>query len=198
MTTSLFIVLAYLLGSLNFAIIVCKAVGFPDPRQEGSRNPGATNVLRLGGKKLAIFVILGDILKGVIPVLLAKMCGIENIALSIIALAAVVGHIYPIFFKFEGGKGIATMLGAILALSFLVGLILIATWILIAVLSRFSSLASIVSVITLPLYLLFFSHHTYIFPMLVLSVIVLIRHRANIQRLINHTEPKLGAKNAKN
>jgi len=196
MLTSTFIVLAYLLGSLNFAIILCKATGVSDPRQEGSKNPGATNVLRLGGKKLAAFVILGDILKGVVPVLLAKVCGIENTALSIVALAAVLGHIYPVFFKFEGGKGIATMLGAILALSFSVGLVLVITWVLIAALSRFSSLASIISAILLPLYLLFFSEPYYVLPMLILSAIILIRHRTNIQRLIKGTEPKLGKKSA--
>jgi glycerol-3-phosphate acyltransferase PlsY len=196
MLTSIFIVFAYLLGSLNFAIILCKATGVPDPRQEGSKNPGATNVLRLGGKKLAAFVILGDIFKGVVPVLLAKVCGIENTALSVVALAAVLGHIYPVFFKFEGGKGIATMLGAILALSFSVGLVLVITWVLIASLSRFSSLASIISAILLPLYLLFFSEPYYVLPMLILSAIILIRHRNNIQRLIKGTEPKLGKKSA--
>ena len=131
-----------------------------------------------------------------IPVLLAKVCGVHDAALSVVALAAVLGHIYPVFFKFEGGKGIATMLGAILALSFLVGVVLVITWVLIAALSRFSSLASVISAILLPLYLLFFSNPSFVLPMLVLSAIVLIRHRSNIQRLIKGTEPKLGKKNA--
>ena len=157
MLNALFIFIAYLCGSINFAIVLCKITGRPDPRSQGSGNPGATNVLRFGGKLLALAVIMGDALKGVLPVLLARAFHVHDSALSLVALAAVVGHMYPLFFRFQGGKGVATTLGVILALSWMVGLIVIATWIVIALLFRFSSLASLVAIVLLPLYLFCFS-----------------------------------------
>lgn len=195
MLSIIFIVLAYLCGSLNFAIIFCKLFGLPDPRSQGSGNPGATNVLRFGGKKLALAVIIGDALKGVAPVLIAHSLSIDGIWLSWVALAAVLGHMYPLFFKFQGGKGVATTLGAILALSWPVGLLVILTWLVIAVLFRFSSLASILSVIGLPIYLLFWQQSHYVLPMILLMLIVVFRHRANIKRLLKKEEPKIGKKN---
>lgn len=192
MLNALFIIIAYLCGSINFAILLCKLTGRPDPRNQGSGNPGATNVLRYGGKPLALMVILGDALKGVIPVLLARAFHIDGIALSLVALAAVLGHMYPIFFRFQGGKGVATTLGVILALSWLVGLLVIATWILVAVIFRLSSLASLVAIILLPLYLYLVSETAFIWPMVIMAIIVVIRHKANIGRLLQGKEPKIG------
>lgn len=192
MLNALFIIIAYLCGSINFAILLCKLTGRPDPRNQGSGNPGATNVLRYGGKPLALMVILGDALKGVIPVLLARAFHIDGIALSLVALAAVLGHMYPIFFRFQGGKGVATTLGVILALSWLVGLMVIATWILVAVIFRLSSLASLVAIILLPLYLYLVSETAFIWPMVIMAIIVVIRHKANIGRLLQGKEPKIG------
>lgn len=192
MLNALFIIIAYLCGSINFAILLCKLTGRPDPRNQGSGNPGATNVLRYGGKPLALMVILGDALKGVIPVLLARAFHIDGIALSLVALAAVLGHMYPIFFRFQGGKGVATTLGVILALSWLVGLMVIATWILVAVVFRLSSLASLVAIILLPLYLYLVSETAFIWPMVIMAIIVVIRHKANIGRLLQGKEPKIG------
>jgi glycerol-3-phosphate acyltransferase PlsY len=194
MAALFFIVLAYLIGSLNFAIICCKIAGLPDPRQEGSGNPGATNVLRIGGKKLAAIVMLGDAFKGLLPVLIARALNIEGLELSVVAMAAVLGHMYPVFFRFQGGKGVATILGAIFGLSWLVGILVVITWALIAKIFRYSSLASLCSIILLPIYLLLFSDVSYIAPMMIIMIIIVYRHRKNIQRLINRTEPKIGNK----
>ena len=194
MIAILFIILAYLFGSVNFAIIVCKLAKQGDPRTEGSNNPGATNVLRLAGKKLALFVIIGDALKGLIPVLIARAFNVDGVAFAVVALAAVLGHTFPIFFRFQGGKGIATTLGAILALSWIVGIAVLATWIIVALLFRFSSLASLLTMILLPLYIYLFSSLYYFWPMLALSIIVIYRHRANIKRLFSGQEPKIGKK----
>ncbi len=190
-----FIILAYLFGSINWAIILCKLAKLPDPRAQGSGNPGATNVLRFGGKKLAALVLLGDVLKGVIPVIIARLFFVHGMGLSIVALAAVLGHMYPIFFRFQGGKGVATVLGAIIALSWIVGLIVILTWLIVAIVFRFSSLASIVSIILMPIYLGFWSNPQYVLPMILLAVIILYRHRGNIKRLFKGEEPKIGQKN---
>ena len=194
MLIAIFIVFAYLFGSLNGAIIVCKLAKLADPREQGSGNAGATNVLRYGGKKLAALVMLIDLLKGVIPVVIARFVSIHGCSLSLIAAVTVLGHIYPIFFRFQGGKGIATTLGAILALSWTVGLIVILTWLIVAIVFQFSSLASLVSIILLPLYLLLWSNPQYILPMFLLTLIVIYRHRTNIQRLLKGEEPKIGKK----
>lgn len=194
MIVLLCIILAYLIGSLNFAIITCKLAGFPDPRQEGSGNPGATNVLRFGGKKLAAIVLVGDALKGLVPVLIARAFNVEGVALSLVAMTAVLGHMYPVFFRFQGGKGVATILGAIFGLSWFVGILVIITWALIAKIFRYSSLASLCSIILLPIYLAIFSNIAYVAPMVVIMIIIVYRHRSNIQRLVNRTEPKIGKK----
>lgn len=192
MLNAVFILIAYLCGSINFAIVLSKLAGLPDPRSQGSGNPGATNVLRYGGKKLALLVILGDALKGFVPVFVAKLCHVHDIALSWVALAAVLGHMFPLFFRFQGGKGVATTLGAILGLSWLIGLAIIVTWLLVAMLFRFSSLASLIAVIALPIYIVMWSDSAYIIPMLLLALIVIIRHRANIRRLLTGQEPRIG------
>ncbi|MCC2667486.1 MAG: plsY, partial [Gammaproteobacteria bacterium] len=126
------LLVAYLFGSLSTAIITCKLLRLPDPRTQGSGNPGTTNVLRYGGKKAAIITLVGDITKGAVPVLIAKACSFNDSSLALVALAAFLGHLYPIFFRFKGGKGVATALGCWLALSWLVALLLASTWLLVA------------------------------------------------------------------
>ena len=150
-------VIAYLIGSLSSAIIVCRAAGLPDPRTQGSKNPGATNVLRIGGKKAAAITLLGDLLKGVIPVLAAKWFGLNDMGLALVTFAAFFGHLFPIYFQFEGGKGVATLLGCLLALSWPTGLAWMATWFVVAVCFRYSSLSSLVASVFAPFYIWYFT-----------------------------------------
>lgn len=183
---------AYLIGSISSAIIVCRFMHLPDPRSQGSKNPGATNVLRIGGAPAALLTVSGDLLKGLLPVLLAKLSGFNSFAVSLIALAALLGHFYPIFFHFRGGKGVATFLGGMLALSWLFGLLLIATWLVIAIGSRYSSLAAIVTTLCAPLYAWYFFglHHALVIG--VMSILLLIRHHQNIRKLFTGTEARIG------
>ncbi len=186
---------SYLVGSLSSAIIVCKLMGIPDPRTLGSRNPGATNVLRIGGKKAAIITLLGDMLKGVLPVLTAKWIGFDDTALALIAFAAFLGHLFPIFFRFEGGKGVATAIGCLLALSWPVGLCWIATWLVVAVLFRYSSLSSLMASLLAPIYIWYFTHNDlFVLTIALMSLILIIRHRSNIAKLIAGRESKIGKK----
>ena len=186
------IILAYLMGSICSAVIVCKTFALPDPRTEGSQNPGATNVLRLAGKKYAIIVLVTDLLKGTIPVLIAKMFGADATLISYVALAAVIGHMYPFFFGFKGGKGVATAIGALLGFQFIVGMMVTATWLLVVRLSRFSSLASIVSIGLAPFYSILIIGRINIFPpIFFMAVLILIKHKDNILRLIDGTESKV-------
>ena len=191
----LFIAVGYLMGSICSAVIVSRLFGLPDPRVEGSKNPGATNVLRLSGKKYAALVLLADLLKGTIPVVIANIFGAGPITVAFTALAAVVGHMYPIFFGFKGGKGVATAIGALLGFNFIVGVMVSATWLLIANFSRYSSLASVVSLTLAPLYALLITGNVNIFPPLFIMVIlILFKHRNNISRLIDGVEPKIKLK----
>jgi acyl phosphate:glycerol-3-phosphate acyltransferase len=186
---------AYLFGSISSAIIVCRIMRLPDPRTQGSRNPGATNVLRLGGKKAALITLLGDTLKGVIPVLFAKWYGFDTTVLAFVAFAAFLGHLFPIFFRFEGGKGVATAIGCLLALSWPTGLCWFVTWLLVAVLFRYSSLASLVASILAPLYIGFFTHNLmYVLVISLMSVLLIIRHKSNIAKLVRGAESKIGKK----
>lgn len=190
-TTIIFSVVAYLIGSLSSAIIVCKFLNLPDPRAQGSMNPGATNVLRIGGKIPAIITLSGDMLKGFLPVFIAHLIGINGFFIGLIALAAFMGHIFPLFFKFQGGKGVATALGAFFALSPPAGLAIIITWLLVAIIFRYSSLASIATAIFAPIFILLFTNNGYFFPVFVMSAIVLWGHLENIRRLRNGTESKI-------
>ena len=147
----IFLGLSYLAGSVCSAVIVSNFFKLPDPRAEGSKNPGATNVLRLSGKKYAAIVLLADMLKGFLPVVLARMFNFNGFEISMVCLAAVLGHLFPYFFDFKGGKGVATALGAFLGVNFTLGLIAIFMWILIAAISRYSSLAAIVTLLAAPL-----------------------------------------------
>lgn len=186
------LLISYLMGSICSAIIVCKLFNLPDPREEGSKNPGATNVLRISGKKYAALVLLVDLLKGTIPVLIAKALGVSSLIVSLTALFAVLGHIYPLFFNFKGGKGVATAIGALLGLQFIVGIMVVATWLLILHFMRYSSLASIISIMLSPLYAILVTHDINIFPPLCfIALLILFKHRNNITRLTDGTEPKV-------
>ena len=189
-----FIIFAYLMGSLSSAIIVCQLMGLPDPRSQGSGNPGATNVLRFGGKKLAIIVLLGDALKGVIPVLLAKLLGLSPAALAYIALAAFLGHLFPVFFGFRGGKGVATALGVILVLSWPVAVFAILVWIMMAAIFRYSSLAALTAAVLAPVLAFFVSEIYMFYAITLISIILIVRHYDNIRRLWAGTEGKIGNK----
>jgi len=190
-TTIIMIVIAYLIGSLSSAIIVCKLMKLPDPRTQGSGNPGATNVLRIGGKIPAIITLAGDVLKGFVPVLIGHVLGIHAFMLGIIGVAAILGHILPAFFKFEGGKGVATTFGAFLALSPIVGIVAIVVWLIVVLISRYSSLASLVAAVAAPITALVTGQLAYLFPILIMSGILVWRHLENIQRLKSGTESKI-------
>lgn len=190
-TISIFIVIAYLCGSLSSAIIVCKLMGLPDPRTKGSGNPGTSNVLRIGGKKAAIAVLLGDAIKGYVPVLLAYFFNIDGFALAVVALAAVLGHIFPVFFNFKGGKGVATFFGISFALAPTVGLAMGVTWLIMAFLFRYSSLASLTATALSVVYIIILSNIFYIPPVLAIIALIIWKHRNNIKRLQSGTERKI-------
>ena len=191
--TLFFMILGYLAGSISTAILVCRAMDLPDPRSEGSRNPGATNVLRFGGKKAAAITLAGDFLKGLLPVLLARLAGLEDIGLALTALAAFLGHLYPVFFGFEGGKGVATAFGAILGLSWPVALATQAAWLFMAFVVRISSLAALTAAALAPLLGWWFNLPLAYNAVLVAMVILLIwRHRSNIRNLLAGAEDKIG------
>ncbi|APF03903.1 TPA: glycerol-3-phosphate 1-O-acyltransferase PlsY [Legionella pneumophila] len=191
------ILVGYLMGSINSAIIVCRTFGLPDPREEGSKNPGATNVLRLGGKQYGILVMVCDALKGILPVIIAKYLSGEPVTIAFTALAAVVGHMYPVFFHFRGGKGVATTIGALLAFHFVIGVMVGATWLLVANFWRYSSLASIIAITLAPFYSLILVGNLNIFPPLfMITILVLYKHRDNFNRLIDGKEPKIKFKHS--
>lgn len=189
MLTVILLIIAYLVGSICSAVIVCRLFGLPDPRHAGSNNPGATNVLRLGGKKYASIVLLVDVLKGLLPVLLAQRLTPNHAILGMICLASVLGHIYPIFFNFKGGKGVATALGALLGFHFLLGMMVIATWALVAYLTRYSSLASLVSITLAPFFAIIWGDGFFSFlPLMLMTILILYQHVDNIKRLIQGCE----------
>lgn len=191
--TLLLVVFGYLAGSISTAILVCRAMGLPDPRSEGSRNPGATNVLRFGGKKAAAITLAGDFLKGLLPVLLARWAGLEDIGLALTALAAFLGHLYPVFFGFEGGKGVATAFGAILGLSWPVALAALVTWLLMAFLVRISSLSALTAAVLTPVFGGWFGLPlAYNAAILTMVALLVWRHRSNIRNLLAGAEDKIG------
>ena len=191
--TLTFVVLGYLAGSVSTAIIVCRAMGLPDPRSEGSRNPGATNVLRFGGKKAAAITLAGDFLKGLLPVLLARLAGLEETGLALTALAAFLGHLYQVFFGFEGGKGVATAFGAILGLSYPVALAALATWLFMAFVVRISSLSALTAAALAPVFAWWFGlPGAYLAAVLLMVGLLIWRHRSNIRHLLAGTEDKIG------
>lgn len=183
------LVFAYLLGSISSAIVLSKLMGFKDPRSEGSKNPGATNVLRIAGKKAAFFTLVGDCLKGFIPVMIAAALYPDPLIVALAAFAAFSGHCFPIFFAFRGGKGVATAIAATVGFDWLAGAILIAIWLLFARVFKISSLAAIISFCALPLLIYWRVPDlgaSAVFA--VISVILIWRHRDNIQRLLSGTE----------
>ena len=197
------VLLAYLIGSLSFAIIVSKAMGLKDPRSFGSKNPGATNVLRSGSKGAAVATLLLDGLKGWLPVVLMKWFGgdygLGDGTVAAVGLAAFLGHLYPVFFQFKGGKGVATAAGVVLGISWVLGLATLATWLIVAFFSRYSSLASLAAAVFAPLFYLlgdrgaWYVDKSIIVMLVAISALLLYRHRENINKLLKGTESKLGA-----
>lgn len=189
------IIVAYLLGSIASAILVCKLFGLSDPRAGGSGNPGATNVMRLHGKKAAILTLAGDVLKGVIPVLLAKALSSTELVIALCGLAAFFGHLFPVFFNFKGGKGVATLIGVLFATHWLLGLAYIGTWGITALLFRYSSLSALVAAALTPVYSWLILQDIGFATCHIIMVSILIwRHQSNIQNLIAGTESKIGEK----
>ncbi|WP_198482337.1 glycerol-3-phosphate 1-O-acyltransferase PlsY [Methylotuvimicrobium alcaliphilum] len=185
MLEGLFVLFAYLAGSVSSAIIVCRIMGLPDPREQGSGNPGATNVMRIGGKKAAGITLLGDMLKGLLPVYLAKILGMPVDALALIGLAAFLGHLYPVFFGFKGGKGVATSVGVLLGFSWALGFAVIATWLLIYKISKISSLSALIASSLSSAYAWYIVESPGLVGSCVLMTVLLLwRHKSNIQRLL--------------
>jgi glycerol-3-phosphate acyltransferase PlsY len=180
------------MGSICSAVIVCRVFNLPNPITEGSKNPGATNVLRIAGKKYAALVLVVDLLKGTLPVVLAKVLGVPPVVTSLTVLAAVLGHMYPVFFDFKGGKGVATAIGALLGFQFIVGIMVASTWLIVVKVFRYSSLASIIAIALSPFYALAVTKDVSIFPALtIVAILILFKHGKNINRLIDGNEPKV-------
>ncbi len=189
---------AYLLGSISTAIIVCRLMGLPDPREGGSGNPGATNVLRIGGekgKKAAAITLLGDSLKGVIPVVIAHSMGLAPHIVILAGFVAFIGHLYPLFFKFQGGKGVATLLGVMFGLSLPIGLAVAGTWLFVAKVLKISSLSALVATVLAPVYIYFLAGEmSWVWVTSVMTLFLFWRHKGNIQRLLNGEESLIKAK----
>lgn len=187
--------LAYCMGSVSTAILVSRALSLSDPREVGSGNPGATNVLRYAGKKAAAVTLLGDALKGVIPVLVARALDIEPPALTLIGAAAFLGHLYPVFYGFRGGKGVATILGVTLALNLHIGLTFIAVWLLMAAALRYSSLAALSATVAMPISAWFFGERPGAIAIYAaMAALIIWRHRSNIGNLVHGREKRIGQK----
>ncbi|WP_291523203.1 glycerol-3-phosphate 1-O-acyltransferase PlsY [Acidithiobacillus sp.] len=179
----------YAVGSIATAILVARALGLGDPRQSGSGNPGATNILRIGGKKAALLTLLGDLIKGVIPIVIARLLGLEDWALAAVALATFLGHLYPVFFGFRGGKGVATALGILLALLPVLGLSILGMWILVFAVTRVSSMAALLAAVSaVPIVFAVSSATSMRVLIMVLVLLILWRHRSNIRRLLDGSE----------
>jgi glycerol-3-phosphate acyltransferase PlsY len=193
----LIIAAAYLLGSISTAIIVCRMMGLPDPREGGSGNPGATNVLRIGGekgKKAAAITLAFDMLKGLLPVLIAHGLGLSPLIIVLVGFAAFIGHLYPVFFGFKGGKGVATMLGVMFGLSLPIGLVVAGTWLFVAKVLKISSLSALIATILAPIYIWFLSAQIeWVWVTAVMTLILFWRHKGNIQRLLNGEESLIKA-----
>lgn len=189
---------AYLIGSVSFAVLVSKVMRLPDPHSYGSGNPGATNVLRTGNKLAAILTLIGDAAKGYVAVVLARvLIGVEidSWVLPAVAAAAFVGHLFPVFHRFKGGKGVATALGILLAIDWVLGLTTLSTWLIVAVFLRYSSLAALVSAAFAPIYFIFlFGIQPMAIAIAVMSALLIWRHKSNIQKLLNGEEGRIGSK----
>lgn len=189
----LWVLAGYLLGSVSSAVVVCRLSGLPDPRSAGSRNPGATNVLRVGGKKAAMITLLGDLLKGLIPVLAARLLGADSMIVAATGLAAFLGHLFPVFFGFQGGKGVATALGVMAGLHWLLGLLVAGTWLLVAAISRISSLSALTAALLAPFYAAWILKDPIAAGLIaMMSALLFWRHLGNIRRLLAGQEPRMG------
>ncbi len=183
------------MGSIASAILICKLFGLADPRTEGSGNPGATNVMRLHGKKAAVLTLAGDVLKGVIPVLIAKTIGVPELIIALCGLAAFLGHLFPVFFKFQGGKGVATLVGILFATHWSLGLAYGLSWLFFALIFRYSSLAALLAAVLTPLYSwLILQNINVMICHSVITALLIWRHQSNIRKLIAGTEDKIGQK----
>jgi glycerol-3-phosphate acyltransferase PlsY len=199
-------VLAYLIGSLSFAVIVSRLAGLKDPRHYGSKNPGATNVLRSGNKAAALVTLLLDALKGWLPVALIKWYGkpygLEEGSMALAGLAAFAGHLYPVYFGFKGGKGVATAAGVLFGIEPVLGLATVATWLIIAFFFRYSSLAALISAVFAPVYYVlgdrvgWYLDKSILLMLFALAILLAYRHRENINRLLQGKETKIGAEKA--
>ncbi|CAB3757180.1 glycerol-3-phosphate acyltransferase [Burkholderia sp. MSh2] len=188
---------AYLIGSVSFAVVVSGAMGLADPRSYGSKNPGATNVLRSGNKKAAILTLVGDAFKGWIAVWLARRLGLPDVAVAWVAIAVFLGHLYPVFFRFQGGKGVATAAGVLLAIHPVLGLATALTWLIVAFFFRYSSLAALVAAVFAPVFDVFLfgtGHNPVAWAVLAMSVLLVWRHRGNISKLLAGQESRIGDK----
>jgi glycerol-3-phosphate acyltransferase PlsY len=188
------LVIAYLLGSINSAILISKYLKLGDPRTHGSKNPGTTNILRTAGTKAALATLVGDALKGLAAILIARAFNIHGFELGLVGLAALLGHIYPVFFHFKGGKGIAVGLGILFGLNPMLGILSMFTWIAVAAIWRYSSLAAIVTSVLTPLYAIIVAHPQYFIPLVITAVILVYKHKDNINRLRKGTEGKINFK----
>ena len=197
MTTTAFIILAYLLGSVSFAVVASWIFRLPDPRTFGSMNPGATNVLRSGNKAAAIFTLLGDSGKGWVAVVLAQhfapVWGLDNKVIAVVALLVFLGHIWPVFLRFKGGRGVATALGVVLGLNLWPGILAVITWIIVAIIWRFSSLSALVAATLTPVYAwIFLGSDLSTFVIFTISLLVIWRHKSNIANLLAGKETRIG------
>ena len=192
-----FALFGYLLGSVSTAIITCKLMGLADPRTVGSNNPGATNVLRAGGKKAAAITLIGDMLKGLVPVLITVLLGLPGEVIAATGLAAFLGHLYPVYYRFKGGKGVATILGVLSGIHWQLGLGTIAIWLLMAFIFRYSSLSALVAAAASPALSWFITGSSIItISVAVMASLLIWRHRSNIRKLVNGQEDKIGSKKA--
>lgn len=190
----LLVIAGYLLGSIASAVLVCKLMGKEDPRTQGSGNPGATNVFRLHGKQAAVLTIIGDTLKGFLPVSLCSLLGLPDLAIALIGLAAFIGHLYPVFFEFRGGKGVATFVGVLFGMYWPLGLCFAAIWLLMALLFRYSSLAALAAAGLAPVYTLWLSPAlSFAMVNTLMAALLLWRHSANIHNLLAGKENRIGA-----
>ncbi len=201
MYTVIFTVAAYLIGSISFAVVMSRAFGLSDPRTYGSKNPGATNVLRSGSKKAAIATLIGDGAKGWLAVWLAihfgPQFGVDDGGVALVAIAVFLGHLYPVFFRFVGGKGVATALGVLLGINVWLGLATLATWLVVAYAFRYSSLAALIAAIFAPFYYgLLFGADEILFAVIAMSMLLMFRHSKNISNLLAGKESKIGSKAA--
>ncbi|CZF83964.1 putative glycerol-3-phosphate acyltransferase [Grimontia celer] len=192
----LMIVLAYLLGSISSAVLICRLYGLPDPREQGSGNPGATNVFRLGGRLAAALVLLCDMLKGTIPVWVSYLLGVNPFMLGLIGIAACLGHIYPIFFHFRGGKGVATALGAIAPIGLDLTGMMLGTWIAAVLVTGYSSVGALLASLFAPLFT-WMVKPQFTMPVAMLSCLIIFRHQENIKRLLRKEEQKIWNKKKK-